>query len=192
MQSRVLRGTLIASQSRRRRTGPHARRRLHAAALAALGMLVLAGCGRSTVQIEASFRLDGKPLDDAGVSFVRIDAGGRMAAGITDAQGKLVDLTTYRYRDGIVPGTYRVVVTKTITGSTAPAAEAPPPQLSPEALVASSSMRDQVLEARPQGAQRKPRRSSLPDVYGDPAHSPLECVVDGATRTFVFDLESGR
>lgn len=191
MQSRVLRGTLIASQSRRRHKGPHARWRLHAAAL---GMLLLAGCGRSTVQIEASFRLDGKPLDDAGVSFVRIDAGGRMAAGITDAQGKLVDLTTYRYQDGIVPGTYRVVVTKTITGSTAPspAGETPPPQLSPEALVASSSMRDQALESRPQGARRKPRRSSLPDVYGDPAHSPLECVVDGATRTFVFDLESGR
>jgi hypothetical protein len=53
-------------------------------------------------------------------------------------------------------------------------------------------MRDQALESRPQGARRKPLRSSLPDVYGDPAHSPLECVVDGATRTFVFDLESGR
>ena len=85
MQSRVLRGTLSASQSRRRHKGPHARWRLHAAAL---GMLLLAGCGRSTVQIEASFRLDGKPLDDAGVSFVRIDAGGRMAAGITDAQSR--------------------------------------------------------------------------------------------------------
>lgn len=77
-------------------------------------VVVLTGCGQKIVPVAGVVRLDGKPLDGAGVAF-HAAGGGPMASAVTDAEGR------YRLETGnakgAVPGEYRVTVTKqTVSG----------------------------------------------------------------------------
>lgn len=154
------------------------------AALLFCSLLFTSGCGRGTVQIDALFKLDGQPLADAGVSFVRADeGGGRLAVGATDAEGHLVDLTTYKQGDGILPGRYKVVVAKTPAQpwqTVAP--ENDETSMSDEEIIATSVMQ----EAR----VMRYKHTSLPDIYADPGTTPLECEVARKTSRLAFDLDS--
>lgn len=85
--------------------------------------LGLSGCGR-LVTVEGQVLCDGKPLEEAGVVFIPQDfterrAGTRTAFGTTDADGKF-RLTTVD-RQGVVPGKYKVTVSKKV----------PPPDFKP-------------------------------------------------------------
>lgn len=142
------------------------------------------GCGGSgVVPIEAQFLVDGEPLQQASVSFVRQDAeGGRAAFGVTRDDGKAT-LTTYKPNDGVLPGEYRVTVIKAPanprTYVEVPADEAQ----SAEQLLSASSGRDARAAPR-----RKRVRSVLPEVYTDPGSTPLSCTVTRGDREFTFEV----
>jgi hypothetical protein len=72
--------------------------------------LTLVGCGGGarTSPVEGVVLLDGKPLADASIQFVPQDKG-RDATGQTDKSGQF-SMSTYEPRDGVLPGTYKVVV----------------------------------------------------------------------------------
>ena len=106
-----------------------------------LGLLlaaVLAGCyGSRTSPVEGVVLLDGKPLPDASIQFVP-QGTGRDATGQTDKSGAF-SMSTYNPKDGVVPGEYKVVISRP-TGTLDPtqhgsaedamsvAAKAPPPK----------------------------------------------------------------
>src|SRR5205823_2118076 len=72
-------------------------------------VLALVGCGSSrTSRVEGVVLLDGKPLTGASVQFVPRGTG-HDATGQTDASGQYV-MSTFKPRDGVVPGTYKVVI----------------------------------------------------------------------------------
>ena len=85
--------------------------------LSSLFMMLLvataAGCGPSRPALlpaEGVVTLDGKPLAEASVIF-QPTAGGRPAAGVTDAEGRF-KLGTFSPRDGAVPGAHVVTVAR--------------------------------------------------------------------------------
>lgn len=68
-----------------------------------------AGCrGSRTSPVNGVVLLDGKPLADASVQFIS-ESDGRTATGQTDQEGKF-SMSTYEPRDGVLPGSYKVVV----------------------------------------------------------------------------------
>jgi hypothetical protein len=71
--------------------------------------LTLLGCsGTRMSPVEGVVTLDGKPLADASIQFVPQEKG-RDATGQTDKSGRFV-MSTFEPRDGVVPGTYKVVI----------------------------------------------------------------------------------
>ncbi len=81
--------------------------------LALVGM-TLVGCGGSglpTVPVTGQVLVDGQPMEGVSVVFNPVDAGGRAASGVTDAEGKFT-LTTEVNGDGALPGSYKVAVSK--------------------------------------------------------------------------------
>lgn len=87
--------------------------------LVATLVLALAGCGGSglpdVVRVKGRVTLDGEPVEGAEVVFVGTGDDNHPARGTTDADGEFV-LSTYvdprNNPTGIVPGTYRVTVTR--------------------------------------------------------------------------------
>ena len=70
------------------------------------------GCGSpKPYDIRAVVRLDGKPFVEAEVSLVSSKEGTKSAFGMTDAEGNVVFRT--EERDGVLPGIYTVIVSKT-------------------------------------------------------------------------------
>lgn len=71
------------------------------------------GCGGQAklVKVSGVVTLDGAPLPGAAVVFSSIK-GGRDANGMTDDEGRF-ELTTFKSKDGALPGEYKVVVTVT-------------------------------------------------------------------------------
>jgi hypothetical protein len=76
------------------------------------------GCGPdvshlpATVPAEGVVTLDGQPVENAAVMFIA-DAGNYHATAMTDATGKF-SLRAFDQKDGVVPGSYKVEVNKTI------------------------------------------------------------------------------
>jgi hypothetical protein len=125
-------------------------------------VLTQAGCGR-TVAVKGVVTLDGKPVPGATVLFVPEAGGdGRPASGLSDDAGQF-RLTTYRPGDGAVPGTYRVVVTKTEGMSTPPDPD--------------HASKARFLDHRKRSEGRRHRKPTLPAVYGDPETTTLRCTV---------------
>ncbi len=84
-----------------------------------LSLLIVAGCGtQSTTPVEGVVLLDSKPLSGASVQFVP-QGKGRDATGETDKSGQFV-MSTFKPRDGVLPGSYKVVVSPP-TGTADPA-----------------------------------------------------------------------
>ncbi len=83
-----------------------------------LSLLVLAGCGGQsgprTVKAAGVVTLDGAPVADANVTFVD-EAAAITATAISDAQGRFA-LRHNAEKDGAVPGSYKVMVSKTVLG----------------------------------------------------------------------------
>jgi hypothetical protein len=80
------------------------------------GLLLLigaAGCGNSrTSPVEGVVFLDGQPLANASVHFVPNETG-RDATGTTNERGEFV-MSTFNPRDGVVPGSYKVVISPAV------------------------------------------------------------------------------
>lgn len=72
-------------------------------------LAILCGCGDSrTSPVKGVVLLDGRPLANASVQFVP-DGSGRDATGTTNDQGEFV-MSTFDPRDGVAPGTYKIVI----------------------------------------------------------------------------------
>jgi len=75
--------------------------------------LLASGCGAKPVPVNGVVLLDGKPVEDATVTFVTAD--GKMSAnGFTDASGNFS--LSVADQPGAFPGEYKVVVVKTPKG----------------------------------------------------------------------------
>ncbi len=70
---------------------------------------ILVGCGGAkTLPVEGVVTLDGKPLAGASIQFVP-QGQGKDATGQTDNSGQFA-MSTFQPRDGVLPGTYKVVI----------------------------------------------------------------------------------
>lgn len=76
--------------------------------LLALLSSAVVGCAESdTIKVTGTVTMDGKPVDNAEVMF--LPAGGRMATGVTNSEGKF-ELSTNTAGDGAVPGDHKVTI----------------------------------------------------------------------------------
>lgn len=145
----------------------------------ALVLLVLAltatGCGQ-TNSVKGRVLLDGQPVAGATVLFMPdADGQGRPASGTTDSDGYF-QLMTFRPGDGAVPGTYRIVVSKTEV-----------PAAPPDNDHASKQRAQDYLERH---SGRKRNKSLLPAIYSDAAKTTLRCTVP-ASGLVTVELSSG-
>jgi len=87
--------------------------RCAAAAVAAAGLLV--GCGESgpkLVPVSGTVTLNGKPLEGASIAFQPTSQDGIPAGDVTGPDGNYKAIT--KGRSGVMPGKYKVVVTKSL------------------------------------------------------------------------------
>lgn len=87
--------------------------------LSAFSVIAIAGCGGSkpsnrpnTVPVKGTVTYKGAPVEGATVSFMPQDAKGKGAVGKTAKSGEY-RLATFGAGDGVMPGSYRVKITKT-------------------------------------------------------------------------------
>lgn len=146
--------------------------------LAAAACLAL-GCGPKTARVEGVVPVSGvvtsggTPVSGASVTFFPDGAGGRAAAGTTDAQGRF-ELTTLIAKDGAKPGKYKVLIAKTeVTG-----------------IGANMSQEEQTKYLEQKGAPPPTEtKNLLPPHYGDATKTPLNATVkQGEKNEFTFDL----
>lgn len=138
------------------------------------------GCGKGTVDVRARVTLDGKPLEGAAVTLVGVgDTKNRPATGISDAEGN-VRFTTFEPGDGVLPGEYKVLVSKM------------PKSVDEE--FANVDLSDPQAYEQMMARQRSSivayTPSSLPRVYLSPAETPLSLKVPPEQSPVVFALES--
>ena len=75
-----------------------------------VGLLAAGGCGNSnTSPVAGVVLLDGKPVANAAIQFVAQGESGHDATGQTDQNGEFT-MSTFKPKDGVVPGNYKVVV----------------------------------------------------------------------------------
>jgi hypothetical protein len=97
-----------------------------AAAVAVLGFPGCGGDGLRRVSIEGRLTAKGDPVGNATVSFVPMgETKGEGGIGTTDADGNFILTGSRRGDSGVVPGKYRVVVSRFMDrdGTVIPAAE---------------------------------------------------------------------
>ena len=135
--------------------------------------VALAGCGSGskTSPVAGVVLLDGKPLVGASIQFVP-QGTGRDATGETDKSGEFA-MSTFKPRDGVLPGTYKVVIAPP-TGTADPT-----PYASAEDAMATAS----------KAPAKKPAGPAFPAQYSRPDQTPLtqEVPVLGKLK---FDLKS--
>jgi hypothetical protein len=139
----------------------HLVKRLCVAAL----LVAAPGCGSSgTVDVSGTVKLNGQPLSGALVTFRPEGATGDLGgAGKTDAEGKYT-LTAVRGGKGVLPGEYRVIVSKRLN----PDGSEPDPKTPP-------------IESQ--------ARETLPAVYSDRNATTLRATVSNEARVHDFPLE---
>jgi len=134
-----------------------------------------AGCGPGRAkrfEVTGTVLYKGAPVSGAVVAF-HPQAGGQIATGTTDAQGRF-KLNTPNVGSGTTAGKHKVTVAKfTLQGGSTGAVSMD------DALKAS--------QGPPPGPAQE--RNELPAKYADPATSPLEQTVgEGATNDFKIEL----
>ena len=81
---------------------------------ACMVLFVLAGCGRQADEpapVEGKITQEGEPVANATITFTPEDGKGRRATGMSGADGTF-KMTTRNTGDGVVPGAYKVTVSK--------------------------------------------------------------------------------
>ena len=146
----------------------------------------IVGCNsKGVVPIQPRFLLDGEPLKDASVSFIRTGSEqGRASFGVTDDDG-VATLTTYEPLDGVLPGSYSVVVIK-----------APENPMTFDVEKADTSDVNVLIRMSSMGDASRPRRrrvrTVIPVRYSDPGTTPLKCEVTDGSEEFKFELTSDK
>jgi hypothetical protein len=132
-------------------------------------MLFLSGCNSSGLApVTGQVLLDGAPLPNASIQFVP-QGTGRDATGATDAEG-IFAMSTNEPRDGVMAGTYKVVVTARAT--------APPQQFAS----ADEAMRAAAV------AKPMPSSSIVPLKYTRVDQTPLTIEVPVKEKRVAFEL----
>jgi len=86
-------------------------------AILALFAVLLVGCGQSglpVVPVTGSVQFEGQPVAEAFITFYPAGSEGRMASGQTNANGEFALVTAGAAKAGVMPGSYRVSVEKTV------------------------------------------------------------------------------
>ncbi len=134
-----------------------------------LATLLVAGSGCSSqatklVQTEGLVTLDGAPLAGVMVTFHPEGKQGQAATGLTGSDG-VCQLQTYAAADGVLPGNYKVTVSKT-------EAVAPPPASNDPA-----KQKEWMMKAMFNRPTKKARASPLPREYADASKTPFRVSV---------------
>lgn len=131
-----------------------------------LVLAVLTGCaGNSTVPVTGSVTYEGKPLASGVIIFET--PGARPAVGKI-IEGKIVEVTTYRDRDGAPPGEHKVAIQSVETGGAA-------------------ITKHPGDAGVPAGYMQS--RSLIPEVYGDPEKSGLTAALTTGENSLSFELK---
>ncbi len=140
------------------------------------------GCSSSVAPPVPVFKVTGKvsykgqPVAGADVTF-RCDEANRSAFGRTNAEG-MYKLTTFSANDGAVAGKHGVSIVLI------------PPSAAPAAEVASIESDNYAPPGMNQSTDPPTPKSTLPDIYKDPATSGLIAVIEaGRENVQNFDLE---
>jgi hypothetical protein len=144
-------------------------------------LALVPGCARKMVKVQGKVLLDGQPVEGATVSFQPDEESGPPASGLTGSDG-VFRLTTHTSGDGARPGNYKVVITKTSTGS----GDSPDGPMDKEAMKAAWEKYAAGMKSR----KAPPKTgAALPAAYGNVKSTPLKCRVppDGPVE---FDLRS--
>lgn len=156
-----------------------AKRFLLGLCLLSLVALTLTGCGSGsdTIPVTGTVTLDGKPLEGASVNFSPAEAG-TPARAVTDASGKF-ELTTNEPKDGALPGSYNVGVTKmdkdSVDSTAAP----------------DGSAEEGMMLSGPGAGRVAPRPKSLiPDKYTNPNKSGITVEVKEGMEPVTIELTS--
>lgn len=123
--------------------------------------LTACGCGGpdQPVRVKGKVTLDGQPVEGATVTFLPEGKTGRNANARTRADGSF-ELTTFAPNDGVLAGTYKVVVE----------------YFEPRSALGTFHNQQEAMQAaaKSQGQKKKPPRYAIPSQYGDPARTPLK------------------
>jgi len=145
-----------------------------------LGLATLGGCGNGLHDLRAKLTLDGKPLEGAVVTLLSVgESRNRSASGMSDAAGD-VRFTTFHLNDGVLPGSYKVIVVK--MAKNAAEAAASYDRNNPEDL--------ERLMALERSGNVDYTPTLLPRAYLTPDTTPLSCTVPTESGEVVFDLDS--
>lgn len=145
------------------------------------GLIVaFAGCSGSldpnrpkTLPASVTVTYKGQPVSGANVTFQPPSPEQRGAVAVTDNQGR-AEMWTFEPGDGVIPGSYKVVVSK-ITVASLP----DPETTSPDEY----RRLEKELESQPP-------KHELPQKYSTPATSDLTAeVAEGGDNTYTFDLK---
>jgi hypothetical protein len=148
--------------------------------LALLSLAPFAGCGKGTVDVDARVQLDGQPLEGASVTLIGFgDTRNRPATGISDVQGK-VRFTTFEPDDGVLPGEYKVLISKMPKS-----VEEEFQNIDPSDIKAYER---KMMRERSANVPYTP--SVLPRIYLNSAATPLSLKVPPDKQPVVFDLDS--
>jgi len=82
-----------------------------------IALLFLAGCGQDgvpVVRVTGQIFYEGNAVDAANVTFIPVESDGRIASGVTNADGEFMLATQGAERSGALPGNYRIKVSKHI------------------------------------------------------------------------------
>jgi hypothetical protein len=135
--------------------------------------IALVGCGGSrTSPVNGVVMLDGKPLAGSSIQFIP-QGKGHDATGETDKDGEFA-MSTFKPRDGVVPGTYKVVIS--------------PPRGTADTTKYATADEAMAAASKPQ-ARKESTESAFPQKYSRPDQTPLtqEVPVRGTLR---FELKS--
>jgi hypothetical protein len=146
--------------------------------LLAAALACAAGCGGSGLRkVEGEVLLDDQPVAGALVVFQREDNGGPPANAVTDEKGHF-RLSTRASGDGVLPGTYKVTVSKS----------ADPPGPAITLKPSDPGYLKQYEEAQRARQKAPPPRPLLPVVYANMTTTPLRQRVPPEGKV-VFRLE---
>jgi hypothetical protein len=127
--------------------------------LAVVG-LAISGCGHNElVKVHGIVTLDGKPVENAMVTFLPSQRGGKTATGRTGTDGSF-QLTTRNPNDGAMPGDYLVIV------EYEEGTEVPP--------AANVKQAHEGLRKAAKQKSKKPPKYVIPATYSDPQKTVLK------------------
>ena len=152
-----------------------------------LGLVILAfittGCGPSglpVVRVTGTVTFEGAPVEEASVTFTPMDLEGRLASGSTNAKGEFMLLTQGAEKSGVLPGNYRITVSKYILVDV---------RGNPVVSADDSGAYDPSSRGAARRAARPIPQSVLPDKYRNIETSALTVeVTKRGPNVFTFEL----